>query len=149
MQPVHGTLWEPWEALLYLEYCGVLDELSDPRSTLFVMETLPFLSPSQRRQDTGGPSELFWRKGGSRGRAEAQETAGNTADGVQRKPEVTTKKSFWSQISLAHASEFTIWVWAHAGERAKMRSSNLSVTLGHELDDKEILGARSPNSQNR
>ena len=91
MQPVHGTLWEPWEALLYLEYCGVLDELSDPRSTLFVMETLPFLSPSQRRQDTGGPSELFWRKGGSRGRAEAQETAGNTADGVQRKPEVTTK----------------------------------------------------------
>ena len=63
MQPVHGTLWELWEALLYLEYCGVLDELSDPRSTLFVMETLTFLSPSQRRQDTGGPSELFWRKG--------------------------------------------------------------------------------------
>ena len=91
MQPVHGTLWEPWEALLYLEYCGVLAELSDPRSILFVRETLPFLSPSQRRQDTGGPSELFWRKGGSRGRAEAQETAGNTADGVQRKPEVTTK----------------------------------------------------------
>ena len=43
----------------------------------------------------------------------------------------------------------TIWVWAHAGERAKMRSRNLSLTLGHELDDKEILGARSPNSQNR
>ena len=43
----------------------------------------------------------------------------------------------------------TIWVWAHAGERAKMRSRNLSLTLGHELDDKEILGRRSPNSQNR
>ena len=43
----------------------------------------------------------------------------------------------------------TIWVWAHAGERAKMRSSNLCVAMGYELDDKEILGARSPNSQNR
>ena len=43
----------------------------------------------------------------------------------------------------------TLWVWAHAGERAKMRSSNLCVRSGYELDDKEILGARSPNSQNR
>ena len=69
MQPVHGTLWEPWEALLYLEYSSTVES-------------------------HGGPSELCWRKGGlgqSRGRAEAQETAGNTADGVQRKPEVTTK----------------------------------------------------------
>ena len=42
-----------------------------------------------------------------------------------------------------------IWVWAHAGERAKMRSSNLFVAMGYELNDKEILGAHSPNSQNR
>ena len=138
MQPVHGTLWEPWEALLYLEYCGVLDELD------LVTLPLPLTHPS-----ADGPSELFWRKGGSRGRAEAQEHRREHRRRRTTKTRGYHEKSFWSQIPLAHASESTKRVWAHAGERAKMRSRNLCVAMGYELDDKEILGGRSPNSQNR
>ena len=119
-----------------------------PKSdVLLVMETLAFLSPHRRRQDTRGPNELFFPKRCSRDRAEAQETAGNTADGVQRKHEVTTKSHSGARFHLL--PESTKRVWAHAGERAKMRFRKVSVAMGVGLDDKEILGAHSPNSQNR
>ena len=119
-----------------------------PKSdVLLVMETLPFLSPHRRRQDTRGPNELFFPKRCSRDRAEAQETAGNTADGVQRKPEVTTKSHSGARFHLLMPPESTKRVWAHAGERAKMRFRKVSLESGVGLDDKEILRARSPNSQ--
>ena len=80
-----------------------------PKSdVLLVMETLPFLSPHRRRQDTRGPNELFFPKRCSRDRAEAQETAGNTADGVQRKPEVTTKSHSGARFHLLMPPESTI-----------------------------------------
>ena len=36
----------------------------------------------------------------------------------------------------SHVTKSTMWVWCHAGERAKSRFRNLLVTLGYELDDK-------------
>ena len=66
--------------------------------TLLVTETLTFLSPHPDAEGTPDASTSCFA--GSRGRAEAQETAGNTADGVQRKPEVTTKSHFGARSYL-------------------------------------------------
>ena len=82
------------------------------------METLTFLSPHPGADSTR-PQRAVLPEECSRGRAEAQETAGNTADGVQRKPEVTTKSHSGARFHMLMPPESTKRVWAHAGERAK------------------------------